>query len=357
MLQTGEHISKNIIQTYEFQNQITRKLYENRELDILQQEAVGQLNGFSQEKTYIHAWALVKWYVREAQSGNHDEESSRIMLKKAENRMQDVQRALFLELGTDWQGLKVLFLFFIALIVILMVIFFVSVREDIQKKTQTRMNETHKQKMIHQLEEERNLVAYHLHDDLAQSLVFIQTYLESENEDYLRSKKDQACHLSGEVLNSIRNLSRSLRAPRLYESGFNDILKGLCEDINSLTSMHIHYNFIGTSHLVPDEDQFLHIYRITQELLNNGIKHSKGEKMDIRFLHSHPMLIIQYSDDGIGLDNPSPKKNSRLGMTGMQYRCRILNAKSSFSTGPQGGALVRIEIPLGEGKNERNSDY
>lgn len=356
MMRTGEKMSSCIFLSYKLQNEIDHKLYRDNSYVIAETWPIEQMDHFSADKSYQQCWSLMKWYLSESQTGLLNSEESNNLLMKAGQEVKNLQSIMMLQLKTDWDGLKLLFIFFLFLILVLVLTFFFTMKRDIHNNTIIQVNETYKQRMIHQLEEERNLVAYHLHDDLAQSLVFIQSYLESTNEDYLKSKKDQACYLSGEVLDSIRNLSRSLRAPKLYESGFNDTLKGLCEDINSLTTMRISYNFVGTSHLNPEEDQFLHIYRITQELLNNGIKHSRGKNMNIRFLYSHPLLIMQYSDDGIGLKPPESRKKERkkrqrnLGITGMEYRCRILNAKSSFSTGTQGGALVRIEIPLKEVK-------
>jgi len=352
MMHTGERMSSALLVCYQLENDINYMLYTEEKGTPGESLPLEKLEDFSIESNYQQNWNLLKEYIVQLETGHLNAEESREMLQKARRQVNILQRLMELQLKTDWDGLKLLFLFFLFLILTLVLIFFFTMKRDIQNRTLIQMKETYKQQMIHQLEEERNLAAYHLHDDLAQSLVFIQSYLESTNEDYLRSKKDQAIYLSGEVLNSIRNLSRSLRAPKLYESGFNDTLKGLCEDINSLTTMKISYTFVGTANLNLEEDQFLHIYRITQELLNNGIKHSRGKNMNMRFLYSHPQLIMQYSDDGVGLKPPESRKVERrkrqrnLGMTGMEYRCRILNASSSFTTGPQGGVLVRIEIPL-----------
>jgi len=256
------------------------------------------------------------------------------------------------------KGISTLFHFFALLNMGAIILIFLSLRSRFQKTTVKSLTEVYEKKMIYQLEQERNLLAYFLHDEIAQSLVFIKTYLESPNQEYIEKKKNKALYLTTEVLESIRDLSHSLRAPTLKEGNFNDILRVLCQDMNSYTSMELHYNFLGTSKLSLEEDQFLHIYRITQELLNNGIKHAEGSRMDIRFLRSYPLLIIQYNDDGIGfkdMDMKTPSHRGSLGMTGIEYRCKLLGATMHYRTGVNGGALVRIEIPLeDEEEDEEN---
>lgn len=351
MIKTSEKMMDLRVLTSVYEGEIIDSYFNGTSLYrmFLSEEFATYRNAVSRE-AYSDEWATLekKFSLLEFQP-----EALKAEFPELFHSLSHLKGEMMQEIRREWKAVKFLFFFFIFLILMLLIAIIVSLRDRLQQDVHSNLEEYYRRYLILQLEEERNLVSYHLHDDIAQSMVFLKTYLESENPDFLRSKRDRAKELSGEILQSIRNLSQSLRAPTLKEGSFEEVLKGLCEDMNGLCTLDLHYRFVGTNSLTLNSESFLHLYRITQELVNNGCHHSKGSRIDLKFLYSHPYLILSYSDDGIGIsDELLEQKNERMGLKGLDYRCRLLGGEITFSNGPQGGALVRIQIPTSENREE-----
>ncbi|MDA3851013.1 MAG: histidine kinase [Spirochaetaceae bacterium] len=297
-------------------------------------------------------WNNLSEMFHELHSENPDLQRINELRKYALEDFVDLQNFLEKEIPMQWRSIKFLLLLFFLITALMLSVTLLHIYDTLKSETHEELDETYQNKMIEQLEEERNTLAYHLHDEMAQALVFLKTYLESENPYYLKSKKNKAIEMTSELLGSVRNLSQSLRAPNRKEGSSQDILQGLCEDMKDLCPLDLDYQFIGMNRIYIQEKQLLHIYRITQELINNGCKHSQGKKMELRFLLSHPNLIISYSDDGIGLKKLTSMigtSRDSIGIPGIEYRTKLLKGNCFFySTAQEGGAKIRIEIPLGE---------
>lgn len=346
MINTSERMMDLKILTSAYQGVVVQKYTNEEALDeLLFSEEFEEYRAAVNRDAYSINWHDLEEVLKRisSQPENLAEEFPQLY-----SQMENLKKEMAKEIRTEWRAIKFLFFFFILLILLLLIAIIISLRDRLKKDVQDNLEEYYRKYLIMQLEKERNLVSYHLHDDIAQSMVFLKTYLESDNPDYLRSKRERAVELTGEILQNIRNLSQSLRAPTMNEGGFDNVLKGLCEDMNGTCSLDIHYSFISTNSLNPGSESFLHIYRITQELVNNGCHHSKGNRIDLKFLYSHPYLILNYSDDGIGFDPTLLEKKGSMGLKGIDYRCRLLGGDILFSNGPEGGAAVRIRIPISE---------
>lgn len=88
-------------------------------------------------------------------------------------------------------------------------------------------------------------------------------------------------------------------------------------------------------------------FRISQELINNGIKHSNGSKITLQIEQEADYLVIEYSDNGIGIQKKSPKENSQhLGMFGIRKRVHSSQGKLSIYRSQSGGVGIQIYLSL-----------
>src|SRR5690606_17336629 len=87
------------------------------------------------------------------------------------------------------------------------------------------------------------------------------------------------------------------------------------------------------------EDVHLTLYRITQEALNNIIKHSKATEASITLRKETGKLVLRIWDNGLGFE---PEKQSRgLGIEGMQERAKLIGASFEiFSHSGQGTEII-----------------
>ena len=91
------------------------------------------------------------------------------------------------------------------------------------------------------------------------------------------------------------------------------------------------------------------MYRITQETLNNIMKHAKAKKVSITLSNERNKYIsLVVIDDGKGFDMKKSKK-SRVGGNGLgnlQTRVRLLNGTIKIESEVGTGTSIFVKIPL-----------
>jgi len=86
-----------------------------------------------------------------------------------------------------------------------------------------------------------------------------------------------------------------------------------------------------------------HIFRICQELAQNAIKHSKGDKMSFRFCYNEGNLILISKDNGVGVQSSN---SDGIGIKSIQDRVYLMNGKVRFFNNLFQGLAVYIEVKL-----------
>ena len=95
------------------------------------------------------------------------------------------------------------------------------------------------------------------------------------------------------------------------------------------------------------------IYRITQEALNNAVKHAKSRQIFISISCQGRQLWVSIADDGKGFKSTSiekqkPEDGSGLGMKTMKERAESLGGKLRVTSAPKQGTTIELTIPLKE---------
>jgi signal transduction histidine kinase len=93
-----------------------------------------------------------------------------------------------------------------------------------------------------------------------------------------------------------------------------------------------------------DESSEVLIYRILQELVNNTLKYSKANTIQVEMKKLRGEYQIDYKDNGIGFDKAQVKKG--LGLKSIASRVDILRGKLSIESAGGAGVKFRITIPI-----------
>lgn len=197
-------------------------------------------------------------------------------------------------------------------------------------------------------EEEQRKIGSVLHDDLGQilTLIWIQaTTLRQENEgrklnysDFQRL--DNYAQLAKEKCTS---LSKMLYPAVLMKLGFHSGLEDLISEIEHNTGLAIELNCgeFQFPELISNN-----LYRIIQELINNTVKHSKATNSKIFVSMENGFVIVDYSDNGIGL---SPDKTkSGLGLSILTNRIHVLGGVILNNNNNHTGYQMSFKIPYGK---------
>lgn len=193
-------------------------------------------------------------------------------------------------------------------------------------------------------EKERTKIARDLHDGIVQQIG--ATIIKSRNifdKLGITDKKESKELLENfEASNKeLRNISHQMMPRALEEAGLITALQHLFD--NSLNSSKIKYNFEhqNINQRFPKNIEIT-LYRITQELLNNILKHSKATEVNIQLFKTENDIIYMIEDNGTGF---SSIKKEGIGLKNIKSRIDLIKGIVNFST-ENTGTLTSIKIPL-----------
>ncbi|MDN5966213.1 MAG: ATP-binding protein, partial [Lactococcus sp.] len=86
------------------------------------------------------------------------------------------------------------------------------------------------------------------------------------------------------------------------------------------------------------------IFRMTQELLSNTLRHAKAQHIDISFSQTVGTLVLIVKDDGVGFDTTIEKTASQ-GLKNIKERTLSLGGTVEWQSAPGFGTTVKIMIP------------
>lgn len=235
----------------------------------------------------------------------------------------------------------------------LLLFFFFSRKKIVEKEIEKNILEITYQKEIIQSiiitqEEERKRIAQDLHDDISSKLNVINLnanlLLDGElTPDEYTFVNKLILEVTDRTLKSARKIAYNLLPPILDEFGFKDAVEELADTFNNSRKINIEYTINYPKKLLVPQNE-LHLFRITQELINNSIKHGKANNSQINISYKNNKLIFIYTDNGQGfnVDNINNKKG--LGIKNIESRVSLLNGKYKIDSKIGKGFKIEIII-------------
>jgi signal transduction histidine kinase len=226
---------------------------------------------------------------------------------------------------------------------------------DVNKKLQEEAKRriTVEAEVLRISEMERLRFSLDLHDDICQRLAGISMYCKSLAGTG-ESPLSELSQLIDETLQRTRRYAHDSFPVELDSLGLKDALGSLCRMITTQTSCHCIYTWSAPEHSPLNPAQDINVYRIIQEAIQNGVKHSKANRITVLVKIEHGFFTATVQDNGIGNpllegDNPVLPENRRregLGLRSMRYRAHQAGAEYIFKSAESGGTLVAVRIPL-----------
>jgi len=200
-------------------------------------------------------------------------------------------------------------------------------------------------------ERERKRLSAELHDGLGQALTLIKLMVEDALSRMRHGGADQAEALLDttltrirETIGDVRHICNDLRPRLLDDLGLVPALQALCKQTEQCTK-NVAVTFdchVGESE-VP-ETLKADIFRVTQEAMNNIVKHSLATEIHLILQRAARELLLTIQDNGIGFDNlPVPASNSSspaLGLLGTRERVESGGGSFSLRSNGGGGTLL-----------------
>ncbi|HWA25539.1 MAG TPA: response regulator [Lacunisphaera sp.] len=192
-------------------------------------------------------------------------------------------------------------------------------------------------------ENEQRRIGQDLHDGLGQQLTAIEFMCQSLVGDLEKSNPQIAPRLARiaaflrEAISQTRALAHSMAKFQLDANGLRAALEELVEQAGHTGSLRAHFA-CPEAIVLPDGDVALQLYRITQEALQNVIRHSKAREVTVSVRRDAAGLELLISDNGIGY---AARDSAGMGLRVMRHRASVAGGKLEVGPGPKGGTVVR----------------
>ncbi|MFT6747452.1 MAG: two-component system NarL family sensor kinase [Glaciecola sp.] len=196
-------------------------------------------------------------------------------------------------------------------------------------------------------ERERKRVARDLHDGLGQRLTAVKLSLGA-----IKNGKELSGH-PADILNEtiklvegsmgeVRTISQNILPVVLSDFGLSEGLKKACEQVSESGSVLVNFKTEGESN---DMEDFVKIslYRIGQECINNAIKYSKSDVIDVRVMHCSNQKYVQVRvrDYGIGFDPKKVKKG--MGLNNIKERTEMIKGELLIKSKLNIGTTIQVK--------------
>jgi signal transduction histidine kinase len=93
---------------------------------------------------------------------------------------------------------------------------------------------------------------------------------------------------------------------------------------------------------ILDDSWAIHLYHIAREAVNNAVKHSNCDRIEIALTRdaADGRIHLAVTDNGTGID-PDPSGRG-IGLQIMAYRAKIIEAQFNIDTGSKGTQVLVI---------------
>ena len=205
---------------------------------------------------------------------------------------------------------------------------------------------------------ERQDIAHELHDEVGQILTGMRWQLEAlqrrtraghwpQTPDEL--PLDSWLSSIDEAHNTLRAIAHRLRPP-LAAIGLRAAIQKLAEEYAGLWLGSTRLTLELADHL-PDGDEWRVnvVLGILRESLNNVARHANAAHVWVKATLPMPGLFrLVVRDDGIGMDLQKAQLGNTLGLTSLQERARLIDARLLIDSCPGHGTCVTLEFWINE---------
>lgn len=205
-------------------------------------------------------------------------------------------------------------------------------------------------------EEERKRLAMDVHDGIGQMLTSLKFQIASiDLNDRARAaaRIREAEQLIRDIIREARRVTFNLNPTVLGDFGLQAALKVFVQEISKLTDIRVHYTAEGEFDRLPQKTEN-NIFRIIQEAINNALKYSGAEQIEIKVEQQQNQLTIAVHDNGKGFDPKIVEQRhtnieSGRGFFNMYERTEYVNGKLTIASSPGNGTTVTLAVPVHTG--------
>jgi two-component system NarL family sensor kinase len=199
-------------------------------------------------------------------------------------------------------------------------------------------------------ENERKRIAGELHDGLGQMFSAVKMNLSAItgnltfDDEQSKEVFYKTMNLVDESCREVRVISHQMAPNVLLKSGLAAAVRDFINKIDS-RKLKINLETFGLQERIDQNIETV-LYRVIQETVNNVIKHSGANKLDIQLDKDDEGINAMVEDNGRGFDATQVEKFEGIGLKNIRTRVTYLKGTVDFSSNPGSGTLIAIFIPF-----------
>ena len=213
----------------------------------------------------------------------------------------------------------------------------------------TQQQAEHKQELLStQIEMQQQTMQHigrEIHDNIGQKLTLASLYiqqLEFENKaPQINSNIENISTIINQSLSDLRSLSKSLTDNDVLDKSIFELINQEKIKVETLKKCKISFTS-NDENLDLDYQTKTILLRISQEFIQNSIKHSNCKNIFIKLINFNKNVNLILEDDGEGFDVDA--KQSGIGLKNIKKRTEIINGNCILKSDKTGTKLT-IEIP------------
>jgi CheY-like chemotaxis protein len=196
---------------------------------------------------------------------------------------------------------------------------------------------------------EHKRMAEILHDDLQQIIAAAKFHLSMMTN---RAPQDAPWQAIGakidgllkDAIDKSRSLSHELSPAVLHYDDFTETLGWLAGQMKAKHGLTVHVHAHGQANLHTEALANL-LYRATQELLFNVVKHARVTEVTVRIWRHGPCVGLSVSDRGRGFDPRGLRETAGFGLLSIRERIELLSGRMKIRSAQGRGSMVFITVP------------
>lgn len=194
--------------------------------------------------------------------------------------------------------------------------------------------------------EEQHRIARDLHDSIGTMLASVKNQLALINSTDRPNNKiiDKAKEMLSGSIDETRRISHNMMPEELVKFGLISAVGSILDNVMFNTDMNVKFEHDEELPNIEKSKQ-LHIYRIVQELVQNTLKHSKSDFLEVVLKFEDKQILLNVSDKGQGF-NYDNNTLSGYGLKNIKSRVDFLNGKMKVQSKSQQGASFDFNIPI-----------
>ena len=226
-----------------------------------------------------------------------------------------------------------------------------KLKQESQHKTQLLQEQEQATRAILFAEEnERKRIAAELHDGIGQMMSVAKMNLSVfENELLFTDEKqklafENVINMVDESCRELRSVSHQMMPNALLKNGLANAVREFIDKIDSrIIKVSLHAEGLKEK---MDNDTESVLYRVIQECVNNVLKHSGANHLDISLIKDRDGIAATIEDNGQGFDTNESHRGEGIGFKNILSRINYLKGTVDINSRPGEGTLVAIHIPV-----------